>query len=104
MTTFSEVKCVGMHWREAEGVPARALVSNMITPCSVELEREPENQYDSFAVKVIYDGQHIGYIEAKVACWLAPRIDNGETFSAEVTDFTVHRNNTYPLMHIVFSE
>lgn len=49
-------------------------------------EREPDNAYDPNAIKVLLpvrNGRHlleIGYVPAKIAAGLAPRMDEGESF------------------------
>jgi len=95
--TFNDVLVVGMHFREAEGVPAKSIVQNMIPPLVIDLEREPENQFDSFALKAVYKGQHIGYIEAKVACFVSPWIDSGEEYTCVVNQLVEQRRNLHPL-------
>lgn len=96
-----EAKCVGMHFRERDGIPAKAIVGNMVPPVELQLEREPENQYDIYAIKVLYENQHIGYIEKDVAAFLAPEMDEGTEFSCTVTDLVAERNNLYPVCQIV---
>lgn len=96
---FSEV--VGMHFRERDGIPAKAIVANFIPPVTLQLEREPDNRFDSFAVKVIYQNQHIGYIEASTACFLAPWLDEGHNYSCIVDSLLERKNNLYPQVRIV---
>jgi len=47
----------------------------------VDLVREPENQFDPNAIKVILaehtPGLHIGYLSREIAAMLAPQIDEG---------------------------
>ncbi len=45
------------------------------------LEREPQNQFDSNAIKVVVDGKHIGYVPKYLAAKLAPRMDAGEAYA-----------------------
>jgi helicase len=53
---------------------------------TVQLEREYINEYDANAVKVLYKGNHIGYLERAVARLLAPDIDAGLKFQAIVSN------------------
>lgn len=34
------------------------------------LEREPENEYDPFAIKILYEGIHLGYVPKEMAAYL----------------------------------
>jgi hypothetical protein len=95
--TFPEVLVVGMHFRGAE---AKATVANFIPPLLLDLEREPTNQFDASAIKVLYKGQHIGYIEACQAVFIAPHMDEGADFVCRVDDLITKRNNLHPLVTI----
>lgn len=97
---FTDVSVVGMHFRERDGVPAKAIVANFLPPVELTLEREPENAYDSFAVKVLYQGQHIGYIEASSACFLAPWMDEGNTYTCTVDSLVERKNNLHPVVRL----
>jgi hypothetical protein len=50
---------------------------------AVKVEREPENEHDPNAIKVLIkakgqlDGMHIGYLKREIAEVLAPRMDIG---------------------------
>ena len=61
--TFPNVLVVGMHFRPN----GKAIVASLIPPVSFDLEREPENQYDMFAIKVLYEGEHIDIAHVKTA-------------------------------------
>jgi hypothetical protein len=95
--TFYDVLVVGMHFRESEGVPAKSIVQNMVPPLALDLEREPNNPHDSFALKALYQDQHIGYIEAKVACFISPWIDSGEEYVCVVNQLVEQKRNLHPL-------
>lgn len=96
--TFTDVKVVGMHFRERDGVPAKAIVANMVPPVQLELEREPGNRFDAYACKVMYQGQHIGYIEASSACFLSPWLDSGNKYSCTVDQLIEVKNILHPLV------
>ncbi|NNW55483.1 MULTISPECIES: HIRAN domain-containing protein [unclassified Roseobacter] len=81
--TFPNVKVVGMHFR---GDHAKAWAEAVEPGTEVFYEREPENKYDSYAIKVLYNLQHVGYIEATQACFIAPWMDEGTEFTCIVTD------------------
>lgn len=95
--TFTDLTVVGMHFREREGVPAKSIVANFIPPVVVEFEREPHNPYDPNAIKIIYNGQHIGYIEATGAVYVAPWIDEGHEYQFTVVDMVTRRQNLHPV-------
>lgn len=97
---FQDVRVVGMHFRERDGIPAKSIVANFVPPVSLELEREPTNQYDGFAVKAIYNGQHIGYIEAGCAAFLAPHLDDGVSYTCTVHELVEDRRNLYPVVSL----
>lgn len=95
-----EALVVGMHFRERDGIPAKSIVANFIPPVELQLEREPENAFDQFAVKVLYEGQHIGYIEAGVAGFLAPHMDEGQAFTCTVTELVEKGRNLHPQVEL----
>lgn len=99
MSEYS-AKVVGMHFREKEGVPAKAIVGNMVGGEVLTLEREPDNRFDAYAIKVFFQGQHIGYIEASEAAYIAPDIDDGVEFTCTVVELESARNNLYPVVTI----
>lgn len=104
MKIFSEVVVVGMHYREREGVPAKSIVANLVPPVALTLEREPENQHDEYAIKVLYGNQHIGYIEASAACYIAPWLDDGEPYRATVDTLLERKNNLHPVLTVVIGD
>lgn len=99
-------KLVGTHFRDGN---AKAFVSAMERGQLLDLEREPTNQYDVNAVKVITStGLHLGYVEAPVAAYLSPYIDQlaeeepgrEEYVFAEVQGFDDSGKTIYPILHI----
>jgi single-stranded-DNA-specific exonuclease len=53
------------------------------------LEREPDNKYDSNAIKVLTDNKkQIGFLKAELAKHLAPYLDNGVEYKAIASDIT----------------
>jgi len=95
--TFPNVAVVGMHFRGAE---AKAAVESFTPPVELQLEREPDNPYDEFAIKVLYLDQHIGYLERTQACFISPQIDSGHEYSCIVTDLELRRKNLHPICTI----
>lgn len=96
--TFPDVAVVGMHFRGAE---AKSAVENMLPPVELELEREPGNPYDENAIKVNYNGAHIGYLERGQAAFIAPYLDEGVEFICQVTRLEQRKNNLHPVCDII---
>lgn len=98
MTTFPNVLCVGMHFRGAAAVDVAATLEpgDVVT-----LDREPENAYDAYAIKVMVADIHIGYIERGQAAWISPLMDEGGTATATVTGLETRRNNVHPVLEVV---
>lgn len=59
----------------------------------LSLEREPDNQYDSNAIKVIHhdplDGSetHLGYVEKDIAAEIASQLDAGYIATVKIVGF-----------------
>jgi hypothetical protein len=64
------------------------------TPIDCYFEREPENEHDENAVKILLQrwqaGWHIGYVPRDVAAKLAPLIDSGKIQISSVWLVKVH--------------
>ncbi len=58
--------------------------------CELQLEREPNNSYDPYAVKVLYKGKQIGYIKKVHSQTIAQELDSGKQVKAEVKNFDVN--------------
>ena len=95
--TFPEVTVVGMHFRPN----GKAIVESLLPPVTFVLEREPLNAYDGFAIKVLYDGEHIGYIERKQAMFIAPWMDQGHEYTAVADEFRQIKNNLHPIVRVM---
>jgi hypothetical protein len=63
----------GANFRPRE---ARDLVRDLGIGDELTLERDKNNEYDANAIRVLYDGQHLGFIERTVAARLAPFMDS----------------------------
>lgn len=50
----------------------------------LELERDPENAFDPNAIKIMADGQFLGFVQKQVAAYLAPELDTGAAHTCEV--------------------
>lgn len=61
----------------------------------LELEREPSNKHDPFAVKVFYDDQFIGYVEREFSEEVSKLIDSGVDYECEVFDCSAEWDTKY---------
>ena len=52
------------------------------------LLREKDNPADKNAIKVLYVPHHLGYLPKQTAAELAPKIDSGSHYFAEITEIT----------------
>lgn len=94
--TFNDVLVVGMHFR---GEEIKARVANYVPPLTLKLVREPDNQYDEFAVQVFDGNIHIGYIESAnggAAPFLATQMDAGVEYECRVERMVQKGKNIHP--------
>ena len=72
------VPVVGIHYRVGLADIERIVPA---LPLRVDLVREPENQFDPNAIKVmlteLFPDFHIGYLSRDIAAKLAPQVDEG---------------------------
>jgi single-stranded-DNA-specific exonuclease len=64
------------------------LVAGLSEGAQLELVREPENVHDPNAIAVYYGKLQLGYLRRQIAQRLAPNIDGGDRYSAEVGSLT----------------
>lgn len=57
------------------------------------LEREPENEHDANSIRVDINGETVGRIPRLIAAIIAPRIDSGEIWRAQVSGIVVSPAN-----------
>lgn len=96
------LKVVGVTFKNDDGTSRRDIILNMNKTADVWLEREPDNQYDPNAIKVMtHDGQ-IGYIGKDYAAILAEKIDGGTEFCATLGEFGEHKSRPY--VNIIINE
>lgn len=101
MPLFPQVEVVGMHFR---GGGAKDVAAALSPGDSVRLEREPDNAYDAYAIKVFVEDLHIGYIERGQAAWIAPYMDDEKTPEAIVTGHKERNRNIHPILSISFND
>lgn len=58
----------------------------IINESKLTLEREPKNEYDEFAIKILFEGQKVGYVPKSKNQTIARLMDAGKQFYAKVTE------------------
>jgi hypothetical protein len=64
----------------------RARLMKIVEDDDLELEREPNNEYDKNAIRVAHGGAKLGYVPRELAQILAPLMDAGLPVRAVVGD------------------
>ncbi len=88
-------KVVGVTKNNDEGQPIQTILPTLDECDSLTFVREPNNPYDSNAIKVICEYQHIGYIKADLAKNLAPLMDSGRKLTGYICEITGGNGYTY---------
>lgn len=103
--TFSDVMCVGMHFREREGVPAYMWAEEVQPGTQLDFAREPDNKFSAAAIKILHNDQHVAYIEDGQAVFISTYIDQGILYSCTVTDkINRERGGLTPIVKFVPTE
>lgn len=79
---------VGVNFRSES---AKEVVDQLEIGDTLELEREPENPFDSGAVKVYAADEFIGYIPKADNVEIAAALDEGQQLMCEVVSWAGHR-------------
>jgi len=64
------------------------LIAGLQPGAELELVRQPENAYDPNAVAVHFGRLQLGFVKKEIAARIAPNIDAGERYRAEVREVT----------------
>lgn len=88
-------KVVGVTKNNDNGQPIQYILSSLSEDSDFMLVREPNNPYDTNAIKVIADYQHIGYVKAELAQQLAPIMDKGNNPKVELLGVTGGGDKNY---------
>jgi hypothetical protein len=78
---------------------AAAVFSELRVGDALDLVREPDNGFDSRAVRVEWRGRKLGYVPRTANSALARAMDRGTPLSARISRLTAHRN---PRLRIEF--
>lgn len=95
MISNVEFKVVGVSFTNEDGVERQDILANVRTGDVVMLQREPHNLYDKNAVAVMSLYGQVGYVSKDYAKILAPMIDQGKKFKAEVIECDIYKNTRY---------
>lgn len=99
MTTFSAPTIhsilVGNGFRPSA---AREVAKDIPSNTELGLEREYDNAYDANAVKVLYKGEHIGYVKATEAAELRPWMDSGVEYGCYTLTCVDYPRNKYEIL------
>ena len=60
---------------------------------SLDLVREPDNEFDSNAVAIYKNSEKLGHISKKMASFLAPQMDAGIEYSCFVEGIVISQDN-----------
>lgn len=81
--TGFNTKVVGVTFEGRQDV-----VASLRTGEPVELRRDPGNAFDPNAIGVWYGSLQLGFVRKEIAARIAPNVDDGERYTAEVTAVT----------------
>lgn len=90
---FPAFSCRLVGVTHAPGYPAtlHTMVTGLASgPVPARLDRDPTNPVGPNAVAVSVGSNRVGWIPAGVAARLAPAIDAGHPYTAEITEAVVH--------------
>lgn len=89
----------------------RGFADAMSEGLTFTLLREPTNEYDSNAIKVIFTDPddptfslHLGYVAREVAAWIAPELDAGEPSTCVLSSIEREGRKTNYLIDITTGE
>ena len=101
-------KVVGVTFSNPDGSSRQRIISRMSESDKIYLEREPTNQYDSNAVKVLVmqDGQkkQIGYLSKDVAADVSRKLKRGTTYDISIEGVGIWNDRPYCELDITENE
>lgn len=97
-----KLKAVGVTFRNEDGSSRQELISKLDENAALFLVREPENQHDKNAIKVMTLFGQVGYIGKDYAAILAEMMDGGRKFTATVAKVDEYNGINY--LHILINE
>ena len=67
----------GLYYREQQDPGVTEFAQTIPSGSPLQLEREPTNKADRNAIKVLYEGRKLAYVEKDVASFLSPTMAEG---------------------------
>ena len=99
------VKVVGVTFENKDGSSRADIISRMSNTDKVCLERDPYNEYDSNAVKVLVmrgdEKKQIGYLPKDIAAKISPKLRRNVDFMVTVSRVGVWKHNPFCEIDIV---
>ena len=92
-----KLKVVGVTFEGRQEIIKQLDLSSTIT-----IRREPTNKFDKNAIMVMSEKGQIGYIGKDYATILAPMMDGGTQFNADIAELGEYKDTHY--VHIVINE
>ena len=86
ISMFTQI--VGVTKNSDEGVNIQNILPELEVGSKLTFIREPKNIYDTNAIKVICDYQHIGYLKSSLAEEIAPIMDSGKELKGYIKQIT----------------
>jgi len=82
-------KIVGVTFKNGDGEDRQVLLKTLKPKQLLQFERDPENEYDPTAVKVLTsEGKQLGFLPKAEAKRVAEQLDRGATIYAFVAEVT----------------
>jgi hypothetical protein len=96
-------KLQGISFRSAEVKETLKRIRADETELDIEvtLEHEPTNQYDPNAVKILFDGTFVGYVEKEIAADIAADVSEGADYTAAISSWA---SQLVPFISIIFDD
>jgi hypothetical protein len=92
-TMLYSTRVVGVSFPNSDGTSRQKIIKKLLEGEKIFLKREPENEYDPNAIKVLTeDKKQIGYIQKELARLLAPRFDRKEKYKSEIMSIACVEN------------
>ena len=88
-------KVAGVSYKNTDGSSRQAILGRVRSGDTITLVRDPFNQYDKNAIKVMVIGQQVGWIGRHLSGDLAALMDKGHIITGKVTKKTGFENDKW---------
>jgi len=85
---LSYSKIAGVTHKNADGTDRQKIIKKCKESDVLQLQREPNNQYDEKAIAIYQKKYQIGYVTKNFSETLSPLMDNGSELFAEISEIT----------------